>query len=308
MTARQLVEMIRKRWAAPRWVVIEDVANATGASVSRHADAIACGIWPSDGYRIIGFETKVSRGDVKKELGDPRKADAVGKYCDEWHLVVSDLSIIDGLEIPASWGILVPKNRVLHTHRKAPKREATPMGRAFCAAIVRKVVKSWVSKDEHERVKENVREIVRGELKQEREWEQQKLDIEYQRLKQKVAAFKNESGIDLEAATVWNVGNVARAVKAVLDARETGGSNAAGRNALPDPVALIKREADQLRAAAQRHGDAAKRMEAMAFNVDQLAERYAAEAPIDPLDAAEWARKRAEDPTRLVEDIDLLEL
>lgn len=303
-----LLALIRKRHPLPRWVVIPEVGNGTGYNVKRHADAVALGIWPSDGHAIHGFEVKTSRADVQREMADPTKADAVGKYVDHWWIVVSGLDIIDGIVIPASWGILVPKSGVLREHRKAPKRKAVPIDRNFSAAIVRKVAESWVAKDEHARVKESVKEIVRAELKEERDWEQQKLDVDFQALKKKVAAFKNESGIDLEDATVWNAGNIARAVRAVLESREVGGANGSGRRALPDPVALIRREAEQLRASAQRHGDAARRMEAIASNVDKLAERYAREEPVDPEEAAEWARKRANDPTRLVDDIDQLEL
>ena len=95
MTAADLIALIRKRHEGPAWIVVTEVANGTGGHAKRHADALALGLWPSHGHAIIGYETKVSREDVKKELRDPSKADPVGKFCDEWNLVISDESIID---------------------------------------------------------------------------------------------------------------------------------------------------------------------------------------------------------------------
>lgn len=103
-----MIDLIRKRHEGPAWVVVPEVPNGTGSNVSRRADAIALGLWPSRGYEIHGYEVKVSRGDVRKELNDPSKADAVGRFCDYWWLVVEDLSIIDGLVVPSTWGILAP--------------------------------------------------------------------------------------------------------------------------------------------------------------------------------------------------------
>src|ERR1051325_9577513 len=192
-----MIDLIHKRHEGDAWIVLTEVANGTGAQALRHADALALGLWPSRGYEIHGYECKASRGDVQKELLDPSKADAVGKFCDFWWLVVSDVSIIDGLVIPATWGILAPKNKVLRVVRKAPKLEATPVNRAFVAALVRNVCKGWVPKHEHEAFKNAAREKARAELEQERRWKQEELNYEHRQLKDSVAAFEHASGIDL---------------------------------------------------------------------------------------------------------------
>lgn len=124
LTSNDLFKLILKRHEGPGWIVLAEVGNSTGTNTQRHADAIAMGIWPSRGFSLHGYEIKVSREDVKKELRDPGKADAVGQYVDYWWLAISDLSIIDGLEIPESWGILVPKKSALRVHRQAPLRSS----------------------------------------------------------------------------------------------------------------------------------------------------------------------------------------
>lgn len=83
-------------------------------SISGQADA-----------HLIGHEVKVSRSDVLAELRDPTKADSWLQYCSYWYLVVSDPALVDGLDIPETWGIMAPpsgRRRVSMTViRKAPK-------------------------------------------------------------------------------------------------------------------------------------------------------------------------------------------
>ena len=95
-----------------------EVANSTGWKTKRHADAVAIGIWPSHGYAIHGVEVKRSRADLMREFKDPSKADAVGAYCDHWWLVLADAKIADGVQLPASWGVLAPKDQLLAKYRR----------------------------------------------------------------------------------------------------------------------------------------------------------------------------------------------
>jgi hypothetical protein len=124
-------------------VVIEEVAPGTGWSgTSRWADVLALGVWPSKGLTLDGYEIKASRTDLKKELADPNKHRAVARYCTEWWLVVWDEKVIEGLDIPADWGIMLTSEldwdeRELKVIRKAPKREPEPWPRSFTCSMVR---------------------------------------------------------------------------------------------------------------------------------------------------------------------------
>lgn len=123
-------------------VVIEECAPGTGwRHVNRYADVLALSVWPSKGLTLDGYEIKASRTDLKKELADLSKHEAIARYCDTWTLVVWDESLlIDG--IPEEWGILTTKpddhdGRALVEKRKPRKRTPDPWPRQFVCALVR---------------------------------------------------------------------------------------------------------------------------------------------------------------------------
>jgi len=122
-------------------VVIEEVAPGTGWSgVNRWADVLALSVWPSKGLTLDGYEIKASRADLKRELADPKKHEALARYCDTWTLVVWDEAIL--LEgIPETWGICTTSEedgeRVLLEKRRPTKLEATSWPRGFVCSLVR---------------------------------------------------------------------------------------------------------------------------------------------------------------------------
>jgi hypothetical protein len=256
-----VLDLVRKRHDGPAWVVVEELGNSTGGNVSRHADAVAIGLWPSRGYEIHGYELKASRGDVQKELNDPSKADAVGKFCDYWWLVVEDLKIIDGLVIPDAWGILYPKNKVLRVHRKAPKRvDVTPVHRGFVAAIVRRVCEGWVPKHVHEELKKNGLELAKAELLRERKWEIENNAHELKALRTSLQRFEEWTGVsisqryggdgDLHALNDWELQRIGDAVKVVRQAREAIGRHAWQSD---NAEALVRAELDGIERSIRNH-------------------------------------------------------
>lgn len=126
---------------APPYVVIEQVSPGTGFSgASRYADVLALSTWPSRGLRLEGFELKASKADLRRELADPGKHQAIAAYCDEWSLVVYRRSILEGLDIPVGWGILAVDDATgekLETIRKPAKRTPDPWPRGFVCSLVR---------------------------------------------------------------------------------------------------------------------------------------------------------------------------
>lgn len=123
-------------------VVVEECAPGTGFSsgVQRWADALVLSVWPSNGLTLDGYEVKASKSDLKKELSDLSKHQALARYCDRWWLLVWDESIlVDG--IPESWGIVVTVDseygRELKVKRQAEKRTPEPWPRSFVCAMVR---------------------------------------------------------------------------------------------------------------------------------------------------------------------------
>lgn len=135
-----------------RHAVIEQVPHATGFDTG-FSDVCVMNLWQSDRYRIIGYELKASRGDLKRELAKPEKSARVRALCDEWWVLVWSNDIIKGLEdqIPAAWGIAVMRpddddedtTYQIRTHRKPGTMRLVPeptLPRPFVAAMVRRAL------------------------------------------------------------------------------------------------------------------------------------------------------------------------
>jgi hypothetical protein len=125
-TATAMIHMLRRHYlpdeTRPAGVFAPDI-QAPGP-VQRRADLIWLGCTAAAGSHLVGHEVKVTRQDLLAELGDLTKSDPWQRYCDRWWLVVPDLSLIRGLEIPESWGVMLPpsgrRTRSMSVHRPAP--------------------------------------------------------------------------------------------------------------------------------------------------------------------------------------------
>lgn len=148
-TSADVLAAMRLRYTAPEYALFEEVGNATGGGASRRADALVMGLWPSRGLDLHGFEIKVSRTDVVRELRDPRKAEAIATYCDFWWLVVGSASIVKLEEVPANWGLIVPvggpKGTTLRTVKEAKRLEPKAIDKKFLAALLRRVSETFGS-------------------------------------------------------------------------------------------------------------------------------------------------------------------
>jgi hypothetical protein len=212
-----MLDLIRKRHEGPGWQVFTELWNGTGGRAKRRADAVAMGLWPSRGYEIHGYECKASRGDVRRELVEPSKADEVGKYCDYWWLVVEDPKMTDGLMLPLSWGLLAPRNRVLRIVTQAKKRPAEPIDRAFAAAMLRSVNGHWVPQAEHQKVLEERNQAINDAVQRERASGNDQAKRELEALRATVRTFEQASGIEIQHG--WQNKEVGEAVRVLVDAQ-----------------------------------------------------------------------------------------
>lgn len=135
--AADLKAAIAKRYAAPAWQTCFEVGSATGAVRTSYADAVAMGLWPSNGHEIIGFEVKVSRSDWLVEKARPEKAFPVMRYCHRWFLV-APAGMVKSDELPETWGLLSFDGGKLREVRKAPRLSPEPASPGFMAAMVRR--------------------------------------------------------------------------------------------------------------------------------------------------------------------------
>lgn len=212
LTAGDLMKMILRRHEGAGWQVFVELANSTGGRVSRRADAVAMALWPSLGLEVHGYECKVSRGDVRKELIDVQKNEPVGKYCDFWWLVISDPSIIDGLMLPPTWGVLVPRDRVLRVHVQAKKRKAVPPDRGFVASMLRSASGTTISRLRHQQIVGDLHDQIAELEKKLRDQSCSTADQPNDELRETVRVFEEHAGFKITDRR-WSVTNFVEAVR-----------------------------------------------------------------------------------------------
>jgi hypothetical protein len=85
----------------------------------------------------VAYEIKVSRGDWKRELANPTKAEKFAQRCDRWWIVTTEGVIADETEIPQKWGWMLATSEGLKIKRKASKNDPIPMDKSFLASLLR---------------------------------------------------------------------------------------------------------------------------------------------------------------------------
>lgn len=136
-TADDLLIRIGARFDRPAWAMLPQVRSATGFGDCRTADAIAMSVWPSRGLHLHGFEIKVNRGDWLRELKQPSKAEEIAQFCDFWW-VVAPKDMVALVELPATWGLLIPYRDTLKTVKQPTLLKAEQIDKSFLAAILRR--------------------------------------------------------------------------------------------------------------------------------------------------------------------------
>lgn len=215
--AKTVWEQLRERYPAPEWALFFEVANGTGATTRRYADAVGASLFPSRGLDFHGFEVKTSRADWLRELKDPGKADVIASYCDFWWLVAGDEKVAAKDEIPRTWGFLVSKNGELRQVKRAERLDAKPLDRKFAMAMFRRA-DQWTKqqlKDDRRIVRAKEEGFKAG--KEERDWENTSAKADLAHLQERLAEFEKTSGVGIAS---WRYGDVGEAVKAFLFSRK----------------------------------------------------------------------------------------
>lgn len=234
-----MIDLVRKKHDGDGWIVFQELANSVGWSAKRWADAVALGVWASNKYEAHLYEFKESREDLKKELRDPTKAEGVGKFCHYWWLCVRDVKLLEGLAIPAVWGIVTPTKRggseILKVVRKAPKLKPQPFTPGFCVAAIRNIRKGFVDPAKHDAVLEELDQLKNGPKRDDEghaeRMTRERLEFEHTRLRGRVKQFEEASGVDF-ATFFYQAERVGKAVKFVLENRDLIEDGSIVRNAV----------------------------------------------------------------------------
>ncbi len=208
--------MLRKRYAAPEWALLEEVRSETGVGgPGRSADALAMCTWPSRGLEILGFEIKVTRQDWLKELKDPEKSAAIQKYCDRWWVVAGNKNIVKPGELPPTWGLMIATRSRVIISVDAPKLAPEALDRAFVASLFRNV---FGVTDSAEKNNESYQKgFVAGRLDYEQQlpWEQKNLKHQHDQLQRAVTEFQQKTGLSINS---WDYGGLGEALKLIREA------------------------------------------------------------------------------------------
>lgn len=195
---------------------LEQVSDGTGANCNRWADALAIQLWESRGLEILGFEIKVSRQDWIKELKQPKKAEMIAKYCNQWYLVIGDENIIQFGELPTNWGLMVPHTKKsLKIVKPAIKNiNPIPVDMPFLCAILRRATQQLTGKKSKEYTR-GYNEACRQNKKDFEEIKEHR-DEQLNILRDKIKKFKESSGVDIN--DYWYPAEkIGEAVKFVLN-------------------------------------------------------------------------------------------
>lgn len=252
MTAVDLVALLRARYAAPAWAFFDEFREATGGGV-RALDGIAVGLYAGQGLEIHGFEVKVARSDLVRELADPSKAEAVARHCDRFYLVLADPDWAEDarLAVPEAWGILAPTVAAgvpaLRLRRKAVRLMGISKGpvRGFIASLARRALADGgVPEAEVARRVYAATRKVEAKAAAERDVRtRDRLDAEaHEALRHRVADFERRSGLKIDAWGAGDVGDRVRRLgdleRLVREARGLHDSLAVALKPAPDKVLL----------------------------------------------------------------------
>lgn len=213
-----VVAALSKRFHAPAWALLEQVADGTGYGISRFADAVAMSLWPSRGLDLHGIEIKVNRGDWLREMRRPDKAEPIAGYCDFWWLATTpDVVDLERDPIPQPWGLLVLTGRGLVQHREATRNPSpAPLDKSLLAAILRRSTEAMVPRSAIATKLEAAREEGREAGKRASPFDASEL----RELRASVDAFTRASGIDLGRYNGESLGQLVAVAKAIKSPRE----------------------------------------------------------------------------------------
>ena len=200
---RELFDLLKRRYPAPSWACIPQVANGTGGSARRWADAVALCCWPSMGMELHGFEIKTYRSDWLRELENGEKSQAVWQFCDRWWVVAANDTVVAPGELPKTWGLLVPKGGKLFTVIAAPPLDPKPVTKTFVASVLRNAMEVCVPDALLHTEYERGFEEGKKEGQEARKYDHERASEKVAALEAAVAAFEKTAGVEFPRVDEW---------------------------------------------------------------------------------------------------------
>jgi len=227
MTEHELFLALRKLYPKQEYALLPQVANATGSSANRHADALALSLWPSRGIHLHGFELKCDKRDWRRELENPEKAEPIATYCHYWSVVASSPKVVPVEEVPEGWGLVTwdsGKQRLVVTKKAPVRTDSKPPTWSFVAALLRQAQLTHAPDASLEAAKNEGIEIGKQYCATDIKYLQGQLD----ELRGEISAFEKASGIRIADNWRHSSADIGSALKRVLEG-ETGVSQQRSR-------------------------------------------------------------------------------
>ena len=211
MNSKEIRGLLARRYQPPTYAFFSEVSDGTGGMHSRYADAVACGLYPSQGLEIEGFEIKSVRSDWLNELKHPEKSNAVMQYCHRWW-IVAPKGVLAAAELPKSWGYIELRGEKFWTLKHAPELQAKVPDQAFLASLFRRATENVVPKESVWAVREERRAAGRKEMQEEVD----RANSQLCKYKEQVKQFEEASGISI--LEQWKSGKeIGEAAKFIMD-------------------------------------------------------------------------------------------
>lgn len=218
-TAKHVLEAVRERFCSPSYALLTEVADATGMAAKRRIDAIAMSLYPSRGLDLHGIEIKVSASDLKRELDDPDKAEAIAKHCRYWW-IAAPKGVAKPASLPTNWGLLEVSEGIATVKKQAIALQPSPPTWEFLAAVMRRATEQSV--DAEMLKAERQRGWKEGHAEGKRSADNlANLHSSWREaceaLRKQVKEFEQAAGVEIVA---WRAGQIGEAVKTVLSAEK----------------------------------------------------------------------------------------
>jgi hypothetical protein len=146
MTAKEITELLRRRYSPPEWAFFSELRVGTGyvgfdhnqvKNPEQRLDGWAINCWPSKGLTSIAFEIKVSRSDFLSEIANPDKRQQAIAHSNEFYFV-TPAGLIGAEEVPEECGLMIVKDDALRIVKRPATNNNPLLKWQFVASIARR--------------------------------------------------------------------------------------------------------------------------------------------------------------------------
>lgn len=194
--SKSIYSILRGRYPAGEYVVMQEVSDMAGFYRSRSADFVIMSLWPSRGLSLTGIELKSSRSDWLSEKKKPEKAENIFQYCDYFYLLTNGDDIANIEEIPETWGWLNIKGSRVVVVKEAPKLTPVVITKHFLAALLKRA--SDKSNYTRTDLIQDTIDLEKDKVKNDSKRTIESLTSELKRANESISEFNNASGINLK--------------------------------------------------------------------------------------------------------------